>query len=98
MARTKKERNIKCVPVCRLFGPVLSKRAKRDTIELGLDEYEAIRLSDYENLAMIEAAKKMSISAPTFCRIVQSAHKKVADALINNKNIKICIQKCTYIE
>ena len=94
MARTKKERKIKCVPVCQLFGPTLSKGTKKDIIELGLDEYEAIRLSDYENLTMIQAAKKMSISAPTFCRILQSAHKKVADAFINSKHLKICINQC----
>ncbi|PJA47966.1 MAG: hypothetical protein CO170_04220 [candidate division SR1 bacterium CG_4_9_14_3_um_filter_40_9] len=93
MARTKKERHIKCQPVCQLFGPLLSKGGK-EIIELGLDEYEAIRLSDYEKLAMIAAAKKMKISAPTFCRILQSAHKKVADALINNKSFKVCIQQC----
>ncbi len=42
---------------------------------------------------MIQAAKKMKISASTFCRIAQSAHKKIADALINNKNIKVCIEQ-----
>ncbi len=93
MARTKKERNITCTPVCYLFGPLLSKWNK-ETLELGLDEYEAIRLSDHEQLAMIAAAKNMKISAPTFCRILKIAHKKVADALMNNKNIKVCIQKC----
>lgn len=93
MARTKKERKITCTPVCRLFGPLLSKWSK-ETIELWLDEYEAIRLSDHEQLAMIAAAKKMKISAPTFCRILKSAHKKIADALMNNKNIKVCIEKC----
>lgn len=97
MARTKKERHIKCTPICQLFGPLLNKWGK-EIIELGLDEYEAIRLSDYEKLAMIAAAKKMKISAPTFCRILGSAHKKVADALMNNKNIKICIQECSYIK
>ena len=93
MARTKKERHITCTPICYLFGPLLSKGSK-ETIELELDEYEAIRLSDHKQLAMIVAAKKMNISAPTFCRILKSAHKKIADALINNKNIKICIQVC----
>ena len=93
MARTKKERHIKCIPVCQLFGPLLSKWDK-EIIELWLDEYEAIRLSDHEQLAMIQAAKKMKISAPTFCRILKSAHKKIADAFINNKNIKVCIEKC----
>jgi len=81
------------MPVCYLFGPLLSKWSK-EIIELGLDEYEAIRLSDHEKLAMIAAAKKMKISAPTFCRILQGAHRKVADALINNKSIKVCIEQC----
>lgn len=43
---------------------------------------------------MIEAAKKMKISAPTFCRILKSANKKIADALINNKTLKVCTQQC----
>ncbi len=97
MARTKKERKITCVPVCQLFGPLLNKWDK-EIIELGLDEYEAIRLSDHEKLSMIAAAKKMKISAPTFCRILRNAHKKIADALINSKSIKICIQECSYIK
>ena len=94
MARTKKERKIKCVPVCQLFGPTLSKGSKKDIIELGLDEYEAIRLSDYEKIPMILAAKKMKISASTFCRILQNANKKVADALLHSKYLKICTQQC----
>ena len=93
MARTKKERHITCAPVCYLYGPIINGWSK-EIIELGLDEYEAIRLSDHEKLAMIAAAKKMKISAPTFCRILRIAHKKIADALINNKNIKVCIQEC----
>lgn len=92
MARTKKERCVTCTPICYLFGPLLSKWSK-ETVELGMDEYEAIRLSDHEKLAMIAAAKKMKISAPTFCRILRSAHKKVADALMNNKNLKVCIER-----
>ncbi len=73
-----------------MFGPVGSWWKDAEYIELMLDEYEAIRLSDYEKLTMIQAAEKMNISAPTFCRILQSAHKKVADALIENRQIKIC--------
>ena len=92
MARKKKERHITCKHVCYLFGPIISQWSK-ETIELWLDEYEAIRLANHEGLAMIQAAKTMKISAPTFCRILQSAHKKIADALITNKNIKVCACK-----
>ena len=97
MARTKKERKINCIPVCHLFGPLPDIWNKKN-IELWIDEYEAIRLSDYEGLSMIIAAKHMKISASTFCRILKSAQKKVADALINNKKIKICIKKCRYTQ
>jgi predicted DNA-binding protein (UPF0251 family) len=56
---------------------------------ISLDEYEAIRLKDYENLDQESAAVKMGISQPTFYRLISSAHKKIADALINGKAMKI---------
>lgn len=93
MARTKKTRKIGCIPICTTFWPTTKKNHQK-IIELGMDEYEAIRLYDYGDINMNEAAKKMKISASTFCRILRSAHKKIADALMNNKNIKICTQQC----
>ena len=56
---------------------------------LTFDEVEAIRLKDYEQLNQDAAAKKMNISQPTFHRLVLSARKKIAEALINGKAIKI---------
>jgi predicted DNA-binding protein (UPF0251 family) len=61
-----------------------------DIVELAMDEYEAIRLSDKEGLNMQDAARLMEISAPTFCRVLQSAHHKIALALTEGKSIKIC--------
>ena len=54
-----------------------------------LDEIEAIKLADLEKNYQEEAAKKMNISRQTFGRIIESAHQKIADALINGKAIKI---------
>jgi len=54
-----------------------------------LDEFEAIRLADYEGLKQVEAAKRLKISRPTFSRIIASAHNKIGDALVNIKAIKI---------
>jgi predicted DNA-binding protein (UPF0251 family) len=59
------------------------------TVELTKDEMEAIRLADFENLYHEEAADKMEISRATFGRILNLARKKVADALINAKTIRI---------
>lgn len=56
---------------------------------LTFDEVEAIRLKDYEQLNQEAAAKKMNISQPTFHRLVLAARKKIAEALINGKAIKI---------
>jgi predicted DNA-binding protein (UPF0251 family) len=54
-------------------------------VELRLDELEAIRLADLEGLYQEQAAEKMSISRATFGRVLDSAHQKVADALLNGK-------------
>ena len=56
---------------------------------LTIDELEAVRLKDLEQLDQKSAAKKMNISQPTFHRLVLSARKKITDALINGKAIKI---------
>jgi len=56
---------------------------------LGLDEVEAIRLSDLEGLSQEEAAEKMQISRITYLRILHKAHNKVAKSLIFGKAIKM---------
>ena len=56
---------------------------------LTMDELEAIRLNDYEEMDQSEAAKKMGISQPTFHRLLLAARRKIADALVNGKAIKI---------
>ncbi len=56
---------------------------------LTMGELEAVRLKDLEEMDQSEAAKKMGISQPTFHRLVLSARKKIADALIKGKAIKV---------
>jgi len=53
------------------------------------DELEALKLHEIEGLEQIEASEKMKISQPTFARILGSAHKKVAEAIIKGKAIRI---------
>ncbi len=56
---------------------------------LTVDEFEAIRLRDNQDMDQTSSAKKMGISQPTFQRIYRSARKKIADALVNGKAIRI---------
>ena len=87
--RPKKTRWIKCAPGERCFRPLCKPLNKLKGVYLTLDEFEAIRLADFEEMKQEGAAKLMRISRPTFSRIISSAHKKVADGLVNIKAIRI---------
>jgi len=60
-----------------------------EEVNLTLDEFEAIRLADLEGLYQEEAAKKMGVSRQTFGNIIDSAHKKIAEAIVKAKALKI---------
>ena len=60
-----------------------------EAVNLTVDELEAVRLADLEGLYQEAAAEKMRISRQTFGRILESAHKKIADALVNGKALSI---------
>ena len=60
-----------------------------DEVTLAPDEFEAIKLYDCDNLDQISAAKEMGISQPTFARILQRAYKKIAQAIVCGKAIRI---------
>lgn len=71
------------------FKPAGIPVRELDTISLTFDELEAIRLTDLEELYQADAATQMNISRQTLGNIVQSAHKKIAEALIKGKAIRI---------
>ncbi len=60
-----------------------------EIINLTIEEAEALRLKNIENLNQIDCAKKMKTSQSTFQRILQSGYKKISEAIINGKAIKI---------
>ena len=71
------------------FKPCGLKRSELERVILFEDEMEALRLADYEGLYQQECADRMGISRTTFSRLIESARKKIADALINTKALKI---------
>ena len=60
-----------------------------EVVELTTEEAEALRLKNMKDLEQEEAAKKMNTSQSTFQRILSSAYKKITEALIDGKAIKI---------
>jgi hypothetical protein len=89
MARPKCHRNICGIPDKHYFKPRGIPASDLEEVSLNLDEFEAIRLADYERLYQQEAARQMNISRQTFGRIIDAAHQKIADVLIKGKALKI---------
>lgn len=89
MPRPRLCRRIWNEPGVTYFKPAGIRLAELEEINLTVDELEALRLKDFLGLEQVEAAEKMNISQPTLHRLLQSARKKVADALTNGKAVKI---------
>jgi predicted DNA-binding protein (UPF0251 family) len=77
------------VPQVGFFKPAGIPVNELQAIRLSLEEIESMRLKDLEGLEQEECAQQMRISRPTFHRVLESARKKLADALINGKAIQI---------
>lgn len=60
-----------------------------EEVRLSVDELEALRLKDLEGLEQEEAAQEMGISRQTFQRVLEEAHRKVAEALVQGKALRI---------
>lgn len=89
MPRPKLCRCVEFCPQVRYFKPRGIPLRELEEVELTLEELEALRLRNIEGLEQTEASKKMKTSQSTFQRILASAYKKITEALIEGKAIKI---------
>jgi len=89
MVRPRLCRRIRFNPDITYFKPQGAPMRFLKIIELTAEEAEALRLKNLKNLGQKEAAKKMNTSQSTFQRILSSAYKKITEALIEGKAIKI---------
>lgn len=89
MARPQNCRRVNFLPDCTFFKPRGIPLSSLDVIVLSLDELEAVRLADMEGLYQEKAAAGMNVSRQTFGRILDSAHKKIGEALVRGKALQI---------
>lgn len=89
MPRPRHCRKVSHLPQSNYYKPRGIPLSTLQQVHLTVDELEAIRLADLEGMYQEQAAKKMNISRQTFGRIIESAHKKIADALSNGKALLI---------
>ncbi len=89
MGRSKQLRQVSSMPLVAGFRPYGRCRRNRDCISLLFDEYESVRLLDYEGCQQAEAAEIMKVSRPTLTRIYMSARKKMATAMVEGRKMII---------
>jgi predicted DNA-binding protein (UPF0251 family) len=89
MVRPRLCRRIGFQPNVTYFKPAGIRMIELEESIVTFDEFEAVRLKDLEGMEETEAAKKMNISQPTFNRLVRQARKRIADAIVHGKAIKI---------
>jgi predicted DNA-binding protein (UPF0251 family) len=89
MPRRMCRRRVASFPHCFLFRPACAPEPDAAEVIMTLDEYEALRLSDMEGLYQEQAAETMGVSRQTFGRIVESARRKTAEALVHKRNLRI---------
>jgi len=95
MPNRRRFRRVKMPPSMKGYKPFGIPMRELESVNLLLEEYEALRLADYENLNHEEAARKMNISRPTFTRLYDKARKSIAKAFVEGK--AIIIQGGTFI-
>ncbi len=90
MPRPRKWRRVCRLPESNLYGPLNGVHPQQDgVVAMSVDEYEAIRLIDLENLTQEECAEQMNIARTTVQRIYAEARRKIAEALVRGRILRI---------
>ena len=86
---SRKKRYARRLDESKSFKPAGIPRSQLEINHMGLDEFEALRLVDYEGKNQIEASEEMQVSRATIQRLLLKARKKVVDSILNNKALEI---------
>jgi len=96
MVRPRICRRVHSRPGATYFKPAGIRITELEEVVLTIDEYEVVRLVDLENVEQIKAGQQMKISQPTLSRLLKSARKKISEAIIKGKAIKIEGGNCRF--
>ena len=88
MPRPRKCRRVCSLPSISGVMPVGEGKTGEDLV-MSVDEYETIRILDWEGRTQEECAAQMNIARTTVTGIYLSARKKLADMLVNGKGLVI---------
>ncbi len=89
MPRPRKWRNVCCIPEKTVFGPLGSEKESAELVVMTIDEYETIRLIDFEGMTQEECSESMGVARTTIQRIYNLARKKLAGILVDGNIVRI---------
>lgn len=90
MVRPRKRRRVRWLPEnATFYKPAGIPMRNLPISNLNVEEVEALRLKNIEGFDNQEAAKRMEVSRATFQRVLNSAYKKISQALVNGEAIRI---------
>ncbi|KUO59431.1 MAG: hypothetical protein APF84_07675 [Gracilibacter sp. BRH_c7a] len=89
MPRPVKRRLVCDLPSHAIYGPLKHISMNEDMIVMSIEEFETIRLIDFEGLDQEQCAENMEVARSTVQRIYNDARKKIAESLVNGKTLRI---------
>lgn len=89
MPRPQKSRKVYHPPRMKGFMPFGQPACEPESLQLTFEEFESIKLVNYDMLMQEQAAEQMNVSRPTFTRIYNKALKTIAQAFVEGKLISI---------
>lgn len=81
-------RRVVAPPGFRGYKPYGNRSERKEHVDLLYEEYEAIKLADYDMMNHQEASQLMGVSRATFARVYESARRKIARALVETREIR----------
>lgn len=85
MSRPLKWRKVCCMPKMTRFGPLDEELEQKLSVVMTIDEYETIRLIDFEHLTQEECSSLMNIARTTVQGIYTEARRKLAESIVDGK-------------
>jgi predicted DNA-binding protein (UPF0251 family) len=89
MSRPFKCRKVTAEPRAYYFKPRAIPLCELEEVVLQLDELQALKHAELEKKDQTSAAAAMKVSRQTFGNILASARRKLADAVVHGKALKI---------
>jgi len=74
-------------PICQKL--ISAQSGQLEAVKIAIEEVEALRLKDKDGYDQAECARQMGLTRPTFQRLLVSARRKIATALVEARSIEI---------